>query len=354
MNKIAVIGCGGFIGVHLVERLLELGYEVDGWDLDDHRLAMIRNHAQFHFHHTDYSSAHEIDDISSHQIVIHLAALCNPSLYNTQDELVISSNFMQPATLVQACVHKGSWLIFFSTCEVYGRTLHGHAETAGVPFTNELQRDQIDLLREDSPILLGSTEARRWSYASAKQLLERYLIGLAGYPNFRWTVVRPFNFLGPAMDFIPGIDGEGLPRVMACFMHALLNNQPLSLVDGGKNRRCFTWIGDAVEAIVAILEHPEKARNQCFNIGNPQNEIDMRGLAERMCVLYTQITGKTAPGMVSVSSAEFYGAGYEDSDRRLPDVSKALRLLGWKPHTSLDITLQRTVEWFLDKYQEHS
>ena len=100
-KSIAVIGCGGFIGLHLVERLLQMDFVVEGWDIDSHRLGALRTNSRFHFHQADYSSQAALDEISSHAIVIHLAALCNPSLYNTQDELVIASNFSQPATLAK-------------------------------------------------------------------------------------------------------------------------------------------------------------------------------------------------------------------------------------------------------------
>src|SRR6185436_12395162 len=97
-----------------------------------------------------------------------------------------------------------------------------------------------------------------------------------------YTIIRPFNFLGPRMDFLPGRDGEGIPRVLACFTSALLDRQPLQLVDGGHARRTFLAVEEAVEALRLMLEKPGMARDRIFNIGNPANEITIRSLAELM------------------------------------------------------------------------
>lgn len=348
--RIALIGCGGFIGHHLLRRLLDAGYAVEGWDLDTRRLDDLRAHPGLTFHQADYSSAESLAGLAKHRIVIQLAALCNPSLYNTEDLRVIESNFTRPLQLAQALARSKTWLIYFSTSEVYGRTVS--AAGAALGLAPPPDRDGADLLREDStPLLLGPVGARRWSYACAKQLMERALVGLQASENLAWTVVRPFNFLGPGMDFIPGVDGEGIPRVLACFMDALLHGRPLQLVEGGNARRCFTWIGDAVDAVLAILEHPDAARNQCFNIGNPHSEVSMAELAVRLHATYNKMTGATRPLWAEAISAEFfYGPGYEDSDRRLPDVSKAKRLLGWEARTDLASTLQTTVAWYVKHY----
>jgi len=350
-ERVAVVGCGGFIGSHLVERLLNLGVEVDGWDLEVHRLVHLFSHPKFHFQQSDYSKPDALQAIAKHQVVIHLAAICTPGLYNTEDQRVIHSNFTHPAQLADACAQNDAFLLYLSTSEVYGRTVAAVAKESG-----KFQSDVVnggELLQEDSsPLVLGPISARRWSYACAKQLTERYLVALQSGRNLRYTVVRPFNFLGPAMDFIPGVDGEGLPRVMACFMDALLHKRPLALVDGGARLRAFTWIGDAIDALIRILEVPEKAVGLCFNIGNPANEIDIRSFAHLMIDLYQEITNEPAivEPLQNVLASEFYGEGYEDSDRRLPDISKAQRLLGWNPQKGLEDTVRDTMRWYISHY----
>src|SRR6185295_13872206 len=112
---------------------------------------------------------------------------------------------------------------------------------------------------ESSPYLLGPLASQRWSYACAKQLLERYIYALHKEQGLNFTLIRPFNFLGPRMDFLPGREGEGLPRVLACFTGALLDRKPLPLVDGGESRRAFLAVEEAVAALRLMLKHPQRA-----------------------------------------------------------------------------------------------
>lgn len=339
--RVAVVGCAGFIGSHLIEVLLQQDVEVWGWDQTQDRIQALLQHPLFHFEQVDYSSEKLIQQIAQeNQVVIHLAALCNPSLYNTQDVAVIESNYHHPARLAKACAQAGTWLIFFSTSEVYGSRM----------LDSTLREDQ-------SSMIYGPVNARRWSYATAKQLMERWITALSAEHDFPWTVVRPFNFLGPRMDFIPGWDGDGLPRVMACFMEALLKGKPLQLVDHGTSLRAFTWIGDAIEAVLHILQHPQKSQGQAFNIGNADNEVSIAQLAQRMIDLWQQMQQKqpslpaiAQPAIQPVTALEFYGPGYEDSIRRLPDIQKAEHLLGWKAHTGLDVILRETMQWFAKHY----
>jgi UDP-apiose/xylose synthase len=239
----------------------------------------------------------------------------------------------------------GARLVYFSTSEVYGRTaasLAGRSDDA-----------ESCLLREDqSPFILGPVQAQRWSYACAKQLIERVIYASGREQGLNYTIVRPFNFIGPRMDFIPGIDGEGIPRVLACFLGALIEGKPLRLVDGGRNRRCFTWINDAMDACMRILERPEAAKNQVFNIGNPANETTIAGLADLMIRLWQRLVPGAGPcASEEISAQDFYGPGYEDSDRRLPDISKAVRLLGWEPKTGLETALEVTIKAYIDRYR---
>ena len=338
-------GCSGFIGSHLLERILATtGYRVVGMDRSCEKIRHLLANDRLEFVRSDVYSCQTIGTfVKSCDIVISLAALCNPSLYNTIPITVIDNNFTQPRDLVRSCAEQGKRLIHFSTCEVYGRTLSGYLGGKGEePF------------REDeSPYLLGPIGAQRWTYACAKQLLERLIYAYGREQGLHYTIVRPFNFIGPRMDYIPGIDGDGVPRVVACFMEALLFNRPLRLVDGGRSRRVFTYIDDAVDAVMAMIERPDRADRQVFNIGNPANELTIAELARRMAALYAELApagaARTA-GIVSISAEEFYGPGYEDSDRRIPDVSKARERLGWIPKTAIDDALRATILAFIHDY----
>ncbi len=349
MRTACILGCGGFIGSHLAERLLEEGWRVRGVDLADAKIAHLRGHPGLEFHRLDVRDEARLAPLlAGCDAVLHLSSVCNPSLYNTQTLMTISSNFLQALPIVRACRERGLWLIHFSTCEVYGRTLAGYAPE-GSPF----REDPVNyLLSEDrAPLIMGPVSRTRWCYAAAKQLLERVIEAEGRENGLRHTVVRPFNFIGPRMDYVPGIDGEGLPRVVACFFKALRDEAPLPLVDGGAARRTFVAISDATEAVSRMLARPEAAQGLLFNIGAPSNEATMRALAGLMIEEWSALTGRPFPhGTRDVPSSQFYGDGYEDCDRRVPDITRARERLGWEPRADLRETVRRTLAGFRAQY----
>jgi UDP-apiose/xylose synthase len=345
-NSIAIIGCSGFIGSHLVDRLLSRSdIRVYGVDLASDKIEHHRGNDQLTFIRADIHDLAAVRRvIAPCSTVVLLAALCNPSLYNTKTIEVIDVNCIDTIPLVRACAEDGIRLVYFSTSEVYGRTA---ASLAGGS-----DRENFLLAEDRSPFILGPVSAARWSYACAKQLIERVIEAFGREHGLDYTIVRPFNFIGSRMDFLPGVDGEGVPRVLACFLGALRSGSPLRLVDGGGNRRCFTAIGDAIDAIVTILERAEPCRRQIFNIGNPTNESTIADLARLMAGTWRRLVpGDIRPiRLEEVSSAEFYGPGYEDSDRRVPDIAKAQRLLDWQPKVDLARAIEQATAAFIDHY----
>jgi nucleoside-diphosphate-sugar epimerase len=124
----------------------------------------------------------------------------------------------------------------------------------------------------------------------------------------------------------------------------------MKLVNGGVNRRCYTYIDDAVECTYRIVENPGGVCDrQIFNIGSPDNEVSIRRMAETMREIYFEkfYIGERLPEIVSVPGEEFYGEGYDDSDRRIPDIGKAHRLLGWEPKWNLRDTLEATMRYYV-------
>lgn len=345
-KNIAITGCSGFIGSHILKRLLSTSdYHIYGIDISESKIRHLINNESFTFCNHSITDTEKMKNILSQcGTVVSLAALCNPSLYNTKPIDVITINFTNALEIIKMCCEYKCRLIQFSTCEVYGKTLAG--------LSGGKKPDDYILKEDQTNLIMGPVSTQRWSYASAKQLLERIIYAYGFEYGLNYTIVRPFNFIGPKMDYIPGSDGEGTPRVLACFMKSLLYNKPLRLVDGGLNRRCFTFIKDAVDAFVRILENPEISNQQTFNIGNPKNEIAIKDLAYLMIELYEQIAprGSFSAGTEVISSLEFYGKGYEDSDRRVPDISKIQNMLGWKPETDLRKALLITIEHYIRKY----
>ena len=333
---VAIVGCGGFIGSHLLDAVLErTRWRVFGVDLDFYRLQHRLNHERCEFLCADLADPAVVERIARFPLVVNLAAICTPSRYMGEACEVICSNYDHPAALATACAKSGSWLVHFSTSEIYGRTAP----------------DSGELVEDSAPAVFGPVAASRWSYATAKLLAERYIAGL---PGLRWTVVRPFNFVGPYMDFMPGVDGEGIPRVLANFSTALLRGEPLKLVNGGKAKRCFTSVHDAVDFLFALFAAPDSGVfSQAFNVGNPENEVSIAELAQKMRSIFAKVRGvdvSTLPVPQVVSGEEYYGAGYDDSMRRMPSVTKAERLLGFNARIPLDVALEESLSWFVKHY----
>lgn len=332
---VAIVGCGGFIGSHLLDAVLcRTKWRVFAVDVDFYRIQHRLNEDRCQFLCADLAKPGVVEEIARYPVVVNLAAICTPSRYMAEAPAVIRSNYDHPAALAEACAKTGSWLIHFSTSEIYGKT----------------SADCAELEEDSSEIVFGPVNASRWSYATSKLLAERFIAGLDG---LRWTVVRPFNFVGPYMDFMPGVDGEGVPRVLANFSAALVRGEPLVLVNGGCARRSFTSVFDAVDFMFALFSAQERAYMQAFNVGNPANEVSIAELAQRMRRIYAKIKGvdvESLPEPRVVSGEEYYGAGYDDSLRRLPSVKKAMSLLGFRAQTPLDVVLEESLNWFVRHY----
>lgn len=384
---VAIVGCGGFIGSHLLDAVLErTRWRVFGVDLDFYRLQHRLNHERCEFLCADLADPAVVERIAQFPLVVNLAAICTPSRYMGEACEVIRSNYDHPAALASACAKSGAWLVHFSTSEIYGKTA----------------ADSGELVEDSTPAVFGPVTASRWSYATAKLLAERFIAGL---PGLRWTVVRPFNFVGPYMDFMPGVDGEGIPRVLANFSTALLRGEPLKLVNGGKAKRCFTSVHDAIDFLFALFDaglgcslgsgnetvpgagcktaagagHSGRDAagelmvgaalgagelkvgaapdagvfSQAFNVGNAENEVSIAELAQKMRVIFAKVRGvdvSTLPEPQAVAGEEYYGAGYDDSMRRMPSVAKAERLLGFRARIPLDTALEESLSWFVKHY----
>lgn len=354
--KLLILGCGGFIGSHLLDRLLlRDDIEIEGWDPDCSKISHHMLHPRLTVHQTSYADAAAVqlleERIVDADVLINLAAICNPSQYNTHPLDVIRKNLIESFPIVELCARANKWLIYFSTCEVYGRTLSSYTETGSD------DPDMYELRENKTPLIMGPVTNQRWTYAASKQMMERIVYAHHTTTGMPFTIVRPLNFFGRRLDYIPRVDGDAAPRVLACFMAALLHGEPIKLVDGGLAKRTIVAVEEAVEAIERMLDRPDSAKNRTFNIGNRDNEVTMRELAETMRSVYAEITGDLrhlAHPMVDVSSVDFYGPGYEDCDRRMPDLSEALTHLGWQPTRNLREILLPTMRDYLERFNEEN
>lgn len=329
--KVLVLGAGGFIGSNLVDHLLREGiHDVVGVDMSSNKLAGISG-PRFQFIELDVTKSGDAIGalVAGSDVVVDLVAYANPSLYISAPLDVIRLNFVVNLETIEHCVRHGKRLIQYSTSEVYGK-----------PSGPTYREDESDLV-------VGPISKQRWVYSASKQLLERVIhaYGLSG--DLEYTVVRPFNFIGPRFDYLVPAGTMGGPRAFSHFMSALLTGGPIHLVDGGEQRRSFTYIDDANEAFSVLLDNP-KAINEAFNIGNPANDISIRESVALMMRLYEEFTGITPQNeIVDISGEAFYGAGYEDSNRVVPDVSK-LEALGWRPRYNLEQTFGATMASYLE------
>lgn len=327
--NILLLGAGGFIGSHLVEHLLARGeHSVVGVDITDEKLEGIAGSA-FTFHELDVQAVPD-ELVRNADVVVDLIAYANPSIYVEAPLSVYQLNFEANMRIVDHCVRYEKRLIQYSTSEVYGK--------AGAN-TGVYREDESDLV-------MGPVTKQRWIYAAAKQLLERVIHAYSLQGDLEYTIIRPFNFIGPRIDYLVPAGTMGGPRVFAHFMSALLEGGPMHLVDGGHVHRTFLSIDDASTAFQTILDHPD-AHNEIYNFGNPGNDTTIRDLATLMTEIYMQLAGE-APRceIVEVSGETFYGQGYEDMDRVPPDISKLIAL-GWEPTRDLRTTLEQTISYYL-------
>jgi UDP-apiose/xylose synthase len=339
-RRIAVLGAGGFIGSHLVPALLaRFDCSVEAIDTDLSKLGT--HHPRLQRRLSRIQEPGLIDDVARRcDLIVSLTALCTPALYNTDPLAVIDASYNDLVPVVQSAARERARLIHLSTCEVYGRR------------ALDLEGRAMERMSEhETALFLGPVDRERWTYACAKQLLERVIWAYGSRGELDFTIVRPFNVVGARMDFLPGIDGTGVPRVLASFMNALLRDQPLELVDGGRQRRSFIAVEEFVEGVVRIAARPEVANGRIFNLGNARNDVSIRTLAEELASAYrARVPGARFAGFREVSAEAFYGPGYDDTSERIPELSQAEALLDFRPSVTLSEMLPGIIDDYVRRY----
>jgi UDP-4-amino-4-deoxy-L-arabinose formyltransferase/UDP-glucuronic acid dehydrogenase (UDP-4-keto-hexauronic acid decarboxylating) len=205
---------------------------------------------------------------------------------------------------------------------------------------------------ETSPLIMGPISKGRWIYSCCKQLLDR-VIWAYGNQGLEFTIFRPFNWIGPRLDSLDTAK-EGSSRVVTQFIASLFMGIPVQLVDGGRQRRCFTYVDDGISALMKIIEN----RNGCasgkiFNIGHPDNDCSIHDLACLLRDLFAQhpkVRGKREiPPIIDVSAKQFYGEGYQDIQTRTPSILQIQKCLDWTPTVDLKEALKKTLDAFLEE-----
>jgi nucleoside-diphosphate-sugar epimerase len=266
-------------------------------------------------------------------VILPLVAIANPSIYVSNPLRVFELDFEANLTIVRQCVSYKKHLIFPSTSEVYGMC----------------PDEEFDEYK--SSLVVGPIDKQRWIYSSSKQLLDRIIYAYGVRDNLNFTLFRPFNWLGPKLDNFFSTK-EGTSRVVTQFITDILQNQHIKLVDGGHQRRSFTDIDDGIQALLKIIENKNsKASGQIFNIGNPNNDISIKELADLLIELiqdyplYHDIAKSVKVEVVS--SMNHYGPFYQDVQRRIPAIAHIENCLGWRPVVPMKEALKKTLDFHL-------
>lgn len=332
--KVLVLGVNGFIGHHLTRRILgETDWQVFGMDLGNDRLGRVLDNPRFRFVEGDISINKEWIEyqIKKCDAVLPLVAIATPKTYVERPLAVFELDFEENLRIIRHVHRYGKRLIFPSTSEVYGMC----------------PDEAFD--EETSPLVLGPIRKERWIYSCSKQLLDR-VIWAYGREGLRFTLFRPFNWIGPRLDSLETAK-EGSSRVVTQFIAQLVMNEPIHLVDGGQQRRCFTYVDDGIDGLMRILRNEGgRADGGIFNLGNPKNDCSVRDLAYLLRDMYAShpaAAGRPLPPVEDMDARTFYGKGYQDIQTRTPKIDRAKEILGWEPQVTLHDSLRMTLDAFI-------
>jgi UDP-4-amino-4-deoxy-L-arabinose formyltransferase/UDP-glucuronic acid dehydrogenase (UDP-4-keto-hexauronic acid decarboxylating) len=337
ITKILILGVNGFIGNHLSERMLASGrYEIYGMDISSSAISRLMEHKHFHFVEGDISIHSEWIEyhVKKCDVILPLVAIATPIEYTRNPLRVFELDFEENLKIIRYCVKYNKRIIFPSTSEVYGMSQD--------PYFDE----------DKSNLITGPINKQRWIYSTSKQLLDR-VIWAYGQKGLKFTLFRPFNWMGPRLDNLNSAR-IGSSRAITQLILNLVEGTPIKLIDGGEQKRCFTDISDGIDALFKIIENQDNiCDSQIINIGNPDNEYSIREMAEVLLEKFEQHPhrDKFPPfaGMHKIESSAYYGAGYQDVQHRRPSIENARRLLDWHPEITMQQTIDETLNFFLDE-----
>jgi UDP-glucose 4-epimerase len=316
--RVLITGGAGFVGSHLAEALLERGDDVSVIDnlstgsIDN--IAHLKSHPRFSYSIDSIENEPLLAElIDRADIVVHLAAAVGVKLIVEQPVHTIETNVHGTEVVLKLANRKKKLVMVASTSEVYGKS-------TAIPFS------------EDADLVLGPSSKHRWAYACSKLIDEFLALAYWKERKLPVIIVRLFNTVGPRQT---GQYGMVIPN----FVRQALAGQPITVFGDGTQSRSFTYVGDVVRALIALMNEP-KAVGQVFNIGNGR-EITIQDLAEKIKTM----TGSDSE-IVRIPYDQAYESGFEDMPRRVPDIRKLSALVGYKPTVELDETLERIIEYF--------
>jgi UDP-glucose 4-epimerase len=322
--KVLITGGAGFIGSHLTDTLLNSGYEVTVMDdLSTGRLANLehaRSLPNFHL---------EIDTILNEavlerlmgkcDIVYHLASAVGVRYIVDHPVEAVERNVLGTQTVLKIASHYRKKVLLTSSSEIYGK--NGHA-----PFS------------EDDDRVLGSTTKTRWSYSDSKAIAEYLALAYYREKNLPIVIARLFNTIGPRQT---GQYGMVVPRLI----QQVINNKPMTVYGDGSQTRCFCYVTDVVRALIGLM-NSEESIGEIYNVGN-RDEISIMELAHLI-----KNIAQSNSRIITVPYDAAYEEGFEDMRRRIPNINKIGRYIGWKPTINLEEMLHLIIQDFLGRKTE--
>lgn len=324
--RVLITGGAGFIGSHLADAYLARGDEVH--ILDDLSTGSLDNVRHLAGRPSFGSTIGSVEDrplvsdlVAGCDAVAHLAAAVGVRLIIDSPVRTIETNVRGTEVVLAAADRHRKPVLIASTSEVYGLS-------EDVPF------------REDGNLVLGATTKGRWSYACSKAIDEFLALAYCREKGVPAVVVRLFNTVGPRQTGRYGM-------VIPTFVRQALAGDPITVYGDGTQTRCFGFVGDVVTALVKLLDHPA-AVGQVFNVGSDE-EVTISAVARAV----KDLVG-SASEIVTIPYGTAYAAGFEDMPRRVPDLSKIHRLIGYRPTLSLREILRRVIASHRDREQTSS
>lgn len=320
-TRVLITGGAGFIGSHLAEALLESGYEV--FVIDDLSTGTIENiehlkvSGRFHYAIESIMNVPVLAELVDRcDMMFHLAAAVGVRLIVESPVRTIETNIKGTEIVLELANKKKKKVIVASTSEVYGKA-------SRVPF------------REDDDLVLGPTVKGRWSYACSKAIDEFLALAYWKERSVPAVIARLFNTVGPRQT---GRYGMVLPT----FVNQALSGRPITVFGTGQQSRSFTYVSDVVWALIKLAEC-EEAVGEVFNLGNG-GEVTIEELARKV----REMTGSSSE-IVHIPYEQAYEEGFEDMPRRVPDISKVKRYIGYDPQVQLDEMIENVVEYYRNR-----
>ena len=324
-----ITGGAGFIGSHLADHLIEQGHEVHvidnlstgGLENVEH----LRDDERFELTIGNVLDYHTLERaVEACDQIFHLAAAVGVKLIMERPVETIVTNVQGTENVLKLASYHDKKVLVASTSEVYGKMME--TDTS------------VTSLSETDDWLLGPTSKRRWAYACSKAMDEFLAMAYYDEKELPVVAVRFFNTVGPRQT---GRYGMVIPN----FVEQALSGEPIQVYGDGEQTRCFTYVGDAVRAISALMDAPE-AEGEVFNIGS-REEISINELAERV----RELTGSSSK-ITHVPYEEVYGPGFEDMRRRTPDITKLKEAIGYDPTHATDDILRAVIAFSREQEQK--